>query len=385
MQLVFDFLTPSPQEKSGPKESSVVKAPIKNSRQSQAPTLVDQGGEQPATSSSILLHDKATHALELGGLQVAYRVVRVKRKTIAMLVSQEGLEVRAPRWVSIAQIQGALKEREFWILKQVQGMAKKADQAKRAAVQIENGCVSQVLGQGVQWVFSEEDTPLQRGHSTPKEKTLLAHQRENAKRLRSVHEHIQIQQRIHGEWRMCSWSEWCAALQKGDAFHVPKEPPDTVQNHEVYFRVVLPMASLLKKWMQDVKTGDARAERGELEALQKTIAKTWLDAVLVQLAREILPQRVIHFERLVGVTHTALTLGHAKQRWGSAGSNGAIRLNWHLVQVPMGLLDYVVAHELCHLKQMNHGPKFWAEMERVMPDYAARRRALKEVSMVQWV
>jgi len=381
MQLVFDFLAPLHAEK-----PSREGAPLKKTEESLEPTSTDKGWIQTQTNANGLRHPKATHVLELGGLQVAYRMVRVKRKTIGMVVSQDGLEVRAARWVSIAQIQGALKEREDWILKQVQHMAEKAEQVKREAVKIESGCVSQVLGKGVQWIFSEGEAFLQSGHAPValKEKTLRALQRENAKLLKSVPEHIQMWRRVQGEWHLCSWNEWCAGLQAVAVSPDPKMPALSLPDQEGDFRVVLPIASLLNKWMQEAMALDALAEQSDPALIQKTIAKAWMDAVRLELAREVLTQRVCHFEKMIGVRHTALTLGHAKQRWGSAGSNGAIRLNWHLVQVPMNLLDYVVAHELCHLKQMNHGPKFWAEMEKVMPDYAIRRRALKEISLTQW-
>lgn len=388
MQMVFDFLAPTAPGNPTAEGSAVVHAPIRNSGHAQDRTPMVKEPGAPAVNARSLLHAKATHALALGGFQVAYRLVRVKRKTIGMLVSEEGLEVRAPRWVSINQIQDALKERERWIIKQVQGMAKKAALAKRAAVEIESGCVVQVLGQDVQWFFSEKANGLQSGPTTSVvasiEKTLPALQRENAKQLKSVSEHIQIQRSIQGEWQACPWHEWCAALQEGTVSHAQNEKAIAAHKPMAKFRVVLPLKSLLEKRVQDAMAGEAKGDTNNPPVVDKTIAKIWMKAVLLELAHEVLKQRVSHFETMIGVTHTALTLGQAKHRWGSAGSNGAIRLNWHLVHVPMDLLDYVVAHELCHLKQMNHGPKFWAEMERVMPDYAARRRALKEVSMAQW-
>jgi predicted metal-dependent hydrolase len=75
---------------------------------------------------------------------------------------------------------------------------------------------------------------------------------------------------------------------------------------------------------------------------------------------------------------TRLSLSSAKTRWGSANAGGAIRLHWRLVQYPLATIDYVVAHELAHLREMNHGPRFWAVVGSVVPDYRAARRPARQ-------
>jgi predicted metal-dependent hydrolase len=82
----------------------------------------------------------------------------------------------------------------------------------------------------------------------------------------------------------------------------------------------------------------------------------------------------------LGVPNPPLYLSGARTRWGSCNSRGEIRLNWRLIQAPPAIIHYVVAHELAHLKEMNHSPKFWAWVEKLCPDYAAARRALKAMS-----
>lgn len=94
-------------------------------------------------------------------------------------------------------------------------------------------------------------------------------------------------------------------------------------------------------------------------------------------ARQLLHERLAHFAPLVGVQHARMRLSSARTRWGSAGSTGTISLNWRLVQLPPALLDYVAVHELCHLHEMNHSPRFWAHVQRVLPDYQASRTALR--------
>ena len=68
----------------------------------------------------------------------------------------------------------------------------------------------------------------------------------------------------------------------------------------------------------------------------------------------------------------------AQTRWGSASADGTVRLNWRLVHFGLRSIDYVVAHELAHLREMNHSPAFWAVVRSVMPDYEDRRGTLRD-------
>ena len=89
-------------------------------------------------------------------------------------------------------------------------------------------------------------------------------------------------------------------------------------------------------------------------------------------------ERVAHYRRLLNVaTQPRVLLSSARTRWGSCHVSGRIHLNWRLVQMPHRLIDYVVAHEVAHLLEMNHSNRFWHAVARVMPDYAARRRELR--------
>jgi predicted metal-dependent hydrolase len=82
----------------------------------------------------------------------------------------------------------------------------------------------------------------------------------------------------------------------------------------------------------------------------------------------------------LGVTMPPLKLSNASTRWGSCNSKGEIRLNWRLIQAPPHIIHYVVAHELAHLKEMNHSPRFWAWVTRLCPDYVNIRQELKKIS-----
>ena len=94
-------------------------------------------------------------------------------------------------------------------------------------------------------------------------------------------------------------------------------------------------------------------------------------------ARALFEERLRHFAPQLGVQHRRLSLSSARTRWGSARSDGHIRLNWRLIHLPLAQIDYVVVHELAHLRVMDHSPRFWDTVGTVMPDYRERRQQLR--------
>ena len=99
---------------------------------------------------------------------------------------------------------------------------------------------------------------------------------------------------------------------------------------------------------------------------------------LADQALEVIPKRAAYFAPLVGVTYGRITIRNQKSRWGSCSSKGNLNFNCLLMLMPQDVLDYVVVHELCHRKEMNHSPQFWAEVRKVMPDYEKQKIWLKE-------
>ena len=99
---------------------------------------------------------------------------------------------------------------------------------------------------------------------------------------------------------------------------------------------------------------------------------------LADRALAVIPARVAYFAPLVGVDYHRITIRNQRSRWGSCSSDGNLNLNCLLMLVPPEVLDYVVVHELCHRKQMNHSPDFWREVEKVMPHYRQCRDWLKK-------
>jgi len=98
-------------------------------------------------------------------------------------------------------------------------------------------------------------------------------------------------------------------------------------------------------------------------------------------ARRLFGERLDLYAPRVGVTYNAYAISSAGTRWGSCTVAGNIRLNWKLVHYPLALLDYVVVHELAHLREMNHSPRFWAVVGEVFPDYEGAKAALKKRSV----
>ncbi len=99
---------------------------------------------------------------------------------------------------------------------------------------------------------------------------------------------------------------------------------------------------------------------------------------LAEEATKVIPGRVKYFAPIVGVTYGLITVRNQKTRWGSCSAKGNLNFNCLLMKTPPEVLDYVVVHELCHRKEMNHSPRFWAEVERVLPEYRKARKWLKE-------
>lgn len=102
-------------------------------------------------------------------------------------------------------------------------------------------------------------------------------------------------------------------------------------------------------------------------------------------ARAYLAERLNALASLYGYSYSAMRLSSARTRWGSCSPKGVISLNWRLVMAPPGVIDYVIIHELAHLKEKNHAPRFWAVVEKMMPDYRAPRKWLKDnSSRLRW-
>lgn len=94
--------------------------------------------------------------------------------------------------------------------------------------------------------------------------------------------------------------------------------------------------------------------------------------------RPVLEYRAAYYAGMMGVNYNRIAIRDQKTRWGSCSGKGNLNFNWKLVLMPPEVLDYVMVHELAHRIEMNHSDRFWAQVERIIPDYRKRRRWLKD-------
>ena len=126
-------------------------------------------------------------------------------------------------------------------------------------------------------------------------------------------------------------------------------------------------------WLRVALPRDAGEER------VRDAVQSWLQ----REARRVFAERAAHFAALLGVRVRRLSLSSAATRWGSANADGSVRLHWRLIQHPPATIDYVVAHELAHLREMNHSARFWEVVRSVVPDYERARASLREAGRAE--
>lgn len=101
------------------------------------------------------------------------------------------------------------------------------------------------------------------------------------------------------------------------------------------------------------------------------------EAELKRMAREIIPARVAHFSRIMGLTPTGLRITSARTRWGSCSAKNSLNFSWRLMDYPPEAIDYVVVHELAHIAHHDHSREFYALVASILPDYKERAALLK--------
>ncbi len=251
-------------------------------------------------------HPDANREILLGDALVAYEFRRAKRKNIGFSVSPEGLVVSAPRWVSIADVERATREKTRWIIAKLTQARERKERQDAARIEWKDGAIVPFLGEPVILVLDPR-------HDF----------RETGGMLNTA----------------------------GDA--LPGVPRHTLH-------IGLP------------HTAQAAQIRDAVQA--------WL----MRQAKRIFVERLDHFAPQLGVRWKKLALSSAGTLWGTAHSDGSIRLNWRLVHFRMAVIDYVVAHELSHLRVMDHSPRFWETVKSVVPDYPELRAQLKDDAIPVW-
>lgn len=273
------------------------------------------------THTDLLAHPQANRYIVLAQHNVLYVLQRRRRKTVGMRIGEYGLEVAAPNRASLAEIEAIIRSKSAWIVRHLQAGAQQARSAQQQRPIWQDG-VYLLWQDGLLQVRCT----IAANHVTatpPKPQT-------QRKIIQTAH------------------------LQTLDA-----EPNTTSKATHIL-------------WL-------ATPTNTQADTLC-ALTHSWIQ----HQAHTIFTQRLNHYAPILGVQYSTLKISNAKTRWGSANSRGTICLHWRLLQMPSAVLDYVVVHELAHLHEMNHGKRFWAWVERILPDYRMRQQLLKTTQLPPW-
>lgn len=225
----------------------------------------------------------------LGDQDVAFRLVRARRRTVGLQIGHEGLTVRAPLRLSVREVHQVLHEKSGWIVAKLAEWERRAQNAPAATWQA-----------GAQFLY----------HGLPHALVL-----QPAPRAQVVADAGRI------------------------VVHLPRpEDPGAVER-------------AVERWLR-------------------------------QQAAEVFAARLAHFAGLLGRPAPRLIIYGPRTIWGSCNRSGVIRLHWRLLQLPLALADYILAHEVAHLAEMNHSSRFWAVVGKLYPDYRAARDAVRQFELL---
>ena len=249
-----------------------------------APSLFGGQPEEPSSAGRL-------RKLVLEGQVFDWTLTRSHRKTVGMIVSQGRIVVRAPRWVTIEEIERILQSKSRWLCARMREW--RAQEAARIAPEVQwaDGGSVEFLGSPV---------------------TI----------------------RLNPSLRQIQWNECTREL--GLALS-PQASPEQVKDR-------------VEGWLQNQ-------------------------------AKEILRQRLQSLADEAGLRFQSFAISHAKARWGSCTQDGVIRLNWRLIRFSLPVIDYVVAHELAHLRAMDHSPDFWQEVAKILPSFEEGRNQIRGVPL----
>ncbi len=259
---------------------------------------------------SNLRHPRANREARLHDVVVGYEFKRGQRRSIGFAVGPEGLVVRAPKWLALREVDAALQERSYWIIKKLGETRERQQRLLANQIEWQDGATLRFLGAPVKVVLQPQRAP----------------------------------------------GPLAAELKVASA------GADAPAVGGVELQLQLGLA--------------ANATPTQIRAA----AQAWL----MRQARRHFTQRLDHFAPQLQVQWQRLALSNAATRWGSARVGGFIRLNWRLMQFGHAVIDYVVVHELSHLRVMDHSPRFWDTVRAVLPDYATLRAQLKDENTPRW-
>lgn len=224
---------------------------------------------------------------------IGFVLLRSRRRSIGFVITDDGLRVTAPNWVTLGQIDEAVREKARWILAKLREWHARKEQLAMTHTRWRAGGELPYLGKRI----------------------VLA---------------------LAPDRRQAALSGDANAPQDGDTLWLPL-PADADQ------------------------------------ARVRDATQAWLQ----QRASDHFGARLAHFLQLTGLTIRRWRLSSAATRWGSCTSDGSIMLNWRLIHFAPAIIDYVIAHELAHLREMNHSQDFWAEVGNILPGFEQAKQALR--------
>lgn len=282
LQLDFfssDFFTPPSADRPAPGRSPGTKKPGRSTPPSSTPPTEQVTPIKSPGKRRIQLQE---HALD-------YTLMRSKRRSIGFLIDDDGLRITAPKWVTLAEIDNAIHEKQRWIFAKL-----------------------------------------------------------NERRERSVH---RLQPQM--QWR--------------DGATVPYLGADITLRIRADRATGIAYDAIVREL-----TVCLPAEAAEQQL--KDRVQSWMQLQ----AKTIFAARLPMYAEKLDVRYRSFALSSAMTQWGSCTADGKIRLNWRLIHFSLPLIDYVIAHELSHLREMNHSPRFWATVQSVFPEFQAAKKALRE-------
>jgi len=280
LSLQLDFFSPDFSAQPAVDQPAPVPTPV-------APKEAPELFPAPATPGSVA--QPGRRRVQVRDHFLEYRLARSKRRTIGFLIDEDGLRVTAPKWVTVAEIENAIRDKQRWIL------------------------------------------------------TKLAERRERSARRLQPH------------------MQWC------DGATLP------YLGNDITLRILAAQATGVTYNAETRElTVSLPPEAGEQQL--KDRVQGWLQLEAKRVFAERLP---VYAEKL-GVTYHSFALSSATTQWGSCTVEGKIRLNWRLIHFALPMIDYVIAHELSHLREMNHSPRFWATVQSIFPEFEMAKRVLRE-------
>lgn len=148
------------------------------------------------------------------------------------------------------------------------------------------------------------------------------------------------------------------------------------KSHTLIARAAAGSVTRIYRHKQQIIAELANSDTLEMDAVQKEIREVAMQALRIE-AKSYLPKRLAYLASQLDCRYERVRFSHASGRWGSCSSSGTISLNIALMKLPHELIDYVIIHELCHTKQMNHSTEFWKLVASEDPHYKLHRASLK--------